>query len=185
MGGSEGERMSNQYKYDRVAKTLHWLIGVLVIMLLIGGSFMEELPDAEKTSIVMVHSGIGSMILLLMVLRLAWRSSHPPPQLLPAPGWQHAATRIVHWGFYVLVILQPIFGIAQSLYTPFPVAPFGLFTLTGEPDEGLYNTFHVLHGLTASLIMLFLLIHVLAAFYHHLFKRDAVLKRMTWGRVEP
>lgn len=176
---------SGAYKYDGVAKTLHWLIGVLVILLLFGGNFMEGLPEAEKPAIAMIHSGIGSLILLLMIARLFWRMGHPPPVLLPAPAWQHAATRVVHWGFYGLVILQPIFGILQARHTSFEVAPFGLFSLTGEPDESSYEIFHELHEIAATLIIVFLLIHVGAALYHHLFKKDAVLKRMTWGRVEP
>jgi cytochrome b561 len=172
----------NTTKYDRMAKTLHWLIGVLVILLLVGGNLMAGLPEAEKPAIAMIHSGIGSLILLLMIVRLIWRLGHPPPEFLPAPGWQHAATRIVHWGFYALVILQPIFGILQALNTPFVVAPFGLFTLTGsEANEGMLETFHELHEVTAFLIIILLLVHVAASLYHHLIKKDAVLKRMTWG----
>jgi cytochrome b561 len=176
---------ANSHKYDRMAKTLHWLIGVLVILLLFGGNLMEGLPEAEKPAIAMVHSGIGSVILLLMVVRLYWRMRHPPPALLPAPGWQQAASRFVHRGFYLLVILQPIFGIVQARHTPFDVAPFGLVTLTGERNEALYETFHELHEITALLIIVFLIVHAGAALYHHLFKKDAVLKRMTWGKVGP
>ena len=173
------------YKYDRVAKTLHWLIGVSVILLLVGGNLMEGMPEAEKPAIAMIHSGVGLLILSLMIVRLVWRMGHSPPELLPAPAWQHMATRVVHRGFYALVILQPIFGITQSLHTPFEVAPFGLITLTGEPNEGVYGTFHELHEITAMLIIAFLLVHVGASLYHHFFKKDAVLKRMTWGQVEP
>jgi cytochrome b561 len=173
------------YKYDRLAKTLHWLIGVLVIMLLLGGNLMAGLPEAEKPAIAMIHSGIGTVILLLMILRLYWRISHPPPALLPAPAWQQAASRLVHWGFYVLVILQPIFGYAQARYTSFDVVPFGLVNVTSGGNDALYETFHELHEVTASLIIVFLLVHAGAALFHHLIKKDAVLKRMTWGNVRP
>jgi len=172
-------------KYDRVAKTLHWLIAVLVVLLLFGGDVLAELPDAEKPAVAAIHSGIGLLILLLMVLRLVWRLGHPPPPLLPAPAWQQTSTRLVHRGFYLLVILQPLLGVAQSLHTPFEVAPFGLFTLTGAAAEGFYEIFHELHEITATLILVLLLVHAGAALYHHFFKHDAVLKRMTWGKVEP
>jgi cytochrome b561 len=175
----------NGFAYDRVAKTLHWLIGTLVILLMFSGNFLEQLPEAEKPAIAMIHSGVGSTILLLMIVRLIWRLGHPPPPLLPAPAWQQAATRIVHWGFYGLVILLPVFGIAQSLHTPFEVAPFGLFTLTGAPNEGFYDIFHELHEMTATLVIAVLLVHVSAALYHHLINKNAVLKRMTWGQVGP
>ena len=170
--------------YSRVAKTLHWLIGLLVILLLIFGRIMEDMPLVEKQAFVMVHSGIGLLILVLMILRFVWRQMHPPPALphatAPQALWRNAISNFVHLMFYVLVILQPIFGLLQAVFVDYEVKAFGLLNLSAfaAASEGEARFFHVLHGVTANLLILLILIHASAALYHHFFLRDQVLRRM-------
>ena len=114
--------MSNaRVEYDGVAKTLHWIIAVLVTLLATLGGTMEDMPLAEKTETVMGHSGLGTIILVLMLVRLAWRMTHEPPPPVDMPGWQLKASTFVHWAFYGLVLLQPVFGIAQAAFIDYPV----------------------------------------------------------------
>ena len=40
---------------------------------------MESLPIDERTQIIMVHSGLGTLVLVLLLVRLWWRRGHPPP----------------------------------------------------------------------------------------------------------
>ena len=71
--------MSESAKYGATAKWLHWLIGIIVIIMLIFGQGLESLPLDQRQQIIMGHSGLGTLVLLLMAIRWSWRLSHAPP----------------------------------------------------------------------------------------------------------
>jgi len=61
---------------------------------------------------------------------------------------------------------------------------FGLFEMpdpfpTGS--ESLSSAFGAIHGASASLLMLILAVHTVAALKHHFIDRDRILTRMTKG----
>ena len=76
-------------RYNGVSMTLHWLIAAMVAVqfvtkLVAPGSF----PGATEGALNAWHLGIGPAILVLMLVRLAWRLSHavpPPPDDLSTP----------------------------------------------------------------------------------------------------
>ncbi|MDP6377382.1 MAG: cytochrome b/b6 domain-containing protein [Pseudomonadales bacterium] len=181
--------MTTPLKYDATAKWLHWLIGVIVIVMLVAGRTLEALPLDERTQIIMVHSGLGTLVLVLMIVRLAWRRSHTPP----GPTAEMSVRQIrlslwMHHGLYALFILQPLLGIAQAMFiTDYEIVAFGLIDYSGlaENDAGLARTFHILHGLNSLILSLLVIGHILAAFYHHFLQKDDVMRRMLpFGKVE-
>ncbi len=178
--------MENKVQYDGIAKTLHWLIAVLVILLLLAGGGLEDLPVEEKTQVVMGHSGLGTLVLLLMMIRLAWRFTHRPPQPVAMAAWQLKVSVIVHRLFYVLVILQPVFGIGQAMFVDYSVVAFGVidYSALAISSESMAKIFHVAHGTNATLLMLLVLLHAGGALAHHFYHKDMVLRRMLpYGRV--
>lgn len=83
----EGQLVMNEIvKFGATAKWLHWLIAFFAILFLIFGQTFESIPISEREEILMGHSGIGTFILLLMLIRLAWRSSHGVPAPTAAMG---------------------------------------------------------------------------------------------------
>ena len=46
----------------------------------------------------------GSTILVLIVLRFAWRLTHPVAPESSLPPWQRLSSEAVHWALYVLVL---------------------------------------------------------------------------------
>jgi len=70
-------------RYDGIAILFHWLIATLIVIN-IGlawslDNFDHHSPEHDR--ILTVHKSIGATILLLAVLRLAWRWTHPTPAL--------------------------------------------------------------------------------------------------------
>lgn len=170
--------------YNNTARTLHWLIAAMVILLLIFGRLMEDMAIPDKEAFVMVHSGAGILIFLLMIGRFAWRQQHPPPPL-PAAASQGEAFRnraagFVHLAFYVLVILQCLFGMLQAMFVDYQVRAFALINISGLASDStsLAKVFHVCHGATANLLTALILLHLGAALYHHFHLKDEVLGRM-------
>lgn len=173
------------HKYDPVAKTLHWLVALIMLVMLTLGWTMEDLPHEEKIETLMIHSSLGVTVLVLMLARLIWRRGHPPPALPDTmPRWQITASKASHHSLYLFAILQPIWGIGQALFAKIPVKPFGAVSLSIGADPTLFKIFHVLHALNAILLIGLISLHILAALYHHFVQHDTVLKRMLpFGRV--
>ena len=66
-------------EYDAVAKLLHWLIAAFVLGLIGLGLTMTRTGGlALKFELYQLHKSMGITVLMLMVLRIAWRLFLPP-----------------------------------------------------------------------------------------------------------
>ena len=159
-------------RYDAVAMSLHWLIAVLLIFMLFFGEDLMEEEDGFGAFGPSLHVSIGSTILVLSLIRLAWRLFNPPPAY-PAgmAPWERMAAKATHLFFYVLLIGLPLTG---WLATPkflreegamAGLMLFGAFPLPGAPSLGL--PMKDFHEIGANLGIALLALHVLAALKHH------------------
>jgi cytochrome b561 len=172
-------------KYGATAKWLHWLAGFIIIVMLIAGRTLESLPIDERTQIIMVHSGLGTLVLVLLLVRLWWRRGHPPPGPTPNMSARQASlSTLMHRALYVLFILQVLFGMGQAMFlTEYPVVAFGIidYSAMATGNEGLARAFHIAHGINSLILSILVLGHIGAALYHHFAQKDAVLRRMLPG----
>ena len=102
-------------KYDAIAMSLHWIIGLLMIfMIFFGEDLMGREARSQGTFLPSLHVSIGATILALSIVRLIWRLKNPPPPL-PATmaGWEVAVSKITHILFYVLIIGLPLAAIVR------------------------------------------------------------------------
>ena len=105
--------------YHPLLVTLHWLLAVLIIaMLCIGFLVLAPMPstDPQKIGILLVHMSIGMAILALMVARfiVRIRTSRPADATTGHPRLDRLAP-IIHYGFYVLVLLMVGSGYATAI----------------------------------------------------------------------
>jgi cytochrome b561 len=171
--------------YTGIAKTLHWLIVLLLIAQFIFAWTMPHIGrNTPVTTLISLHFTFGIIILAVAVVRLLWRLTHaePPPED-GVPPWQTSTARIVHWLLYLLIFVVPILGWINASWRGMPIVMFGLTLpqLIATRAAGWQWTGDV-HGLLANYAMLGLVgLHVLAALYHHFVRRDGVLQRMLPG----
>lgn len=186
--------------YSTVAMVLHWAIAIAIVGLIAAGTWMADAIKVPETqglafSVYQWHKSLGLAVLVLSVLRLAWRFVKPPPPL-PAsmPGWERTLAGVSHTAFYVLMIGMPLLGWAMVSASPLglPTIVFGLFEWPHipfladledkKPVEDALKTAHMAGGyLLAGLLVL----HVGAALKHHFVSRDDVLARMVPGVKAP
>jgi cytochrome b561 len=168
-------------RYSHGAATFHWLTAALVLGQIYVGFCFGALPKGpERMEMFTVHKTLGATILLVTLLRLAYRMMNPPPPY-PAdmPKWDRALAVWSHRIVYAALLALPLTGLiavsgrAKDGWVDLlwgmriPALPIGDGELFGEIHEILVWT-----------TILLLVIHVGAAIYHHLLVRDAASGRM-------
>jgi len=171
--------------YGIVAKTFHWLLFFMLTFSVVAGNFLASMPKgSEKMQAMGMHKSFGAVILMLIMLRLAWKLTNKTPQLPDDTTVVEAlAAKAMHWGLYVLMFAQPLSGIMMSQTAGYPASLFGMFEFPVFIDKNpeLAKTFLSVHGTVWKLLVIAVIGHVGAALHHHFIKKDDVLKQMTMG----
>lgn len=169
-------------RYTSTAIFLHWLVALGLVGTFALGFYMEGLPlSPNKLKFYSWHKWAGMTLLLLIVVRLAWRLSHPAPQLPDSMGpMARLAAHVGHWVLYVLMLAIPVSGWLMSSAQGFQVVWFGVLPLpdlVGKDKElgALLQDIHVVLNYT---LLVAVIGHVAAALQHHFIKKDTVLARM-------
>jgi cytochrome b561 len=177
--------MQHASRYHPLLVTLHWLLAVLIVAALIVGFFMLAATpntDPRKIDILLIHMAGGMLILAPMVIRfiVRMRTSRPARATTGYPLLDRLAP-ITHYGFYVLVVLMVGTGFATAILAGLNKIVFQRSGDPLPPSFEAYPTF-VAHGYLAVLLVGFIVLHVLAAFYHQFVRKDGLLRRMSFGR---
>lgn len=168
-------------KYTRVAMALHWATVVLVATLFGLGWFMVELPQGPARSYYFaLHKSLGLCVVVLLVVRIAWRVGHRPPPLPDSvPRWQAHLARGVHAAFYVLLLAQPSSGYLSSCFSGYATSWFGLpLPNWGWRDAPLNELFTELHVLCSITLLVLIGTHMLGFLSHLLAGERAMSRRM-------
>jgi cytochrome b561 len=168
--------------YHPVAKTLHWLMSILIIGLLALGLYMHDLPlSPQKLELYSWHKWFGVTVFLLVWLRLAWRIAHPapPPPAGLSPSLKTIA-RAAHGLLYGLMVLIPLSGWLMSSAKGFQTVWFGVLPIPDliARDKHMGDLLQQVHEGLNVVLMLTLGGHIVAALWHHLVLKDDTLKRM-------
>jgi len=168
--------------YTRTAIVLHWLTLMLIACGFALAVYMVDLPRSpQKLEYFAWHKAIGTMVFLLVLVRLAWRLTHPAPaQSALMPAWQQHAATTMHAVLYVLLLVIPLTGWLYSSAAGMPTAylgPLPLPNLLAE-DKALAEQLKLVHITLNYTLLTLVVIHAAAALKHHVVDRDDVLRRM-------
>jgi cytochrome b561 len=150
--------------YDRISKLLHWVVAALVVTQLITALTWPQYGDEStaRYALFRIHMFSGIAILVLMLVRLAWRRRSPwRPLPDDVPAAARFAARANHVAFYVALILQPLLGL--------------LIIASSGGDDSWLNEAHVILGWT---VVVLVVLHVAGAFWHGFVRKDQVMQRM-------
>ena len=172
-------------KHSKPTIALHWLSVLLVIgaastilirELVEGGSLRTLLLDS--------HRQFGLLVLLALSARLAARFTFGmAPTLNGSPWLVRWAAHAAHWGLYGVLLAIPMLGWALSSAHGVQLKLLGLVPLSAlvGADADLADQLTDLHVLGSWLMLGMVTLHVAAALYHHVVRKDAVLTAMLPG----
>ncbi len=206
-------------RYGNAAIVLHWTIAALILYNLylglkyagLGTLYLFHIPvftslpgsplvlglpydEAQglaSFTLLQLHKSIGFTVLALSLIRLAMRLTFypPPPEPESLHGWEKAASAVVHWGFYAIMIGLPLTGwvmvsasrtnIPTLLFDKVPFPHLGFIHSLPRPQRRMVDaTFTDLHLRLVNVTFALLALHIGAALKHQFIDRDAVVGRM-------
>ncbi|MGO9356746.1 MAG: cytochrome b [Xanthobacteraceae bacterium] len=172
--------MTARSSYGATAKVLHWLIVALLLAQYMIGWLMPDIPRGmDPGPPMLAHISFGMVVFVLIVLRFAWRLTHPVAPDGSLPRWQRLSSEIVHRALYALVFLTALSGwnfVAFRAWSVrlFAVLPLPLFSIPGKEWFARGHWHQVFEWTLLAVIG----VHVAAALVHVFFYRDGVMRRM-------
>ncbi len=176
--------MSPRLQYGITAKVFHWLIVALLVVQYVIGWLMPDLHRGMQPGVPMtLHLSFGLSILVLIVLRLIWRLTHPVAPESSLPPWQRLSSELVHWLLYILVLATTVTGWLFASFRGWSVSFFYLFPfpMLASDNAAAGRAIDGLHQAAEWALLIFIGLHVLAALAHLFIYRDRVMHRMLHG----
>lgn len=172
--------MTSVVRYDRGAIGLHWITAVLVVIVGVLGLLHDSWPKGRQSFWINIHALVGVALWALLMARIWWRRTHPPPALPPGAGkLSEALARPVHLLLYALLFVIPLLGIVTFIWHG-RAFDFGLFKVDFgvQKNPAIFHPTEDLHGYLAYALFTVASLHALAALWHQFARRDGVLLRM-------
>jgi len=175
--------------YRTPARLIHWVMALLVFLMIPAGFVMiqQGLPRPLQNTLFIFHKNIGSLLLILILLRLLYRWLRPPPpEPETLPAIQRLAAAATHAGLYLMLLVKPLAGYIRVRAGGFPIEwldAIGIPALVPR-SEALANAAKAVHFYGSYVLVVLVAMHVGAALLHGLILRDGIFARM-WPPLRP
>jgi cytochrome b561 len=167
--------------FTPLQRLLHWLLAVCILAMLFIGVGMVSTVMPKYLGLVSIHKSLGIAILVLALIRLVVRLRVGAP-LLPAdlPEPMKLAAYLSHYALYALMIGMPLIGWAMVSSAAYPVGLYGGVRLPAilPQSDSLHTLLWGAHFYLAFLFFALILMHLAAALFHLLVRRDGVFETM-------
>ena len=180
--GASGRASGGIAGYGAVARVFHWIIAVMVVVQIPAGIAMTSEPLLGVADpLFILHKGMGSVLLLLVVARILWRVTHRPP---PFPDYMPPLEKRIagptHITIYGLLLVMTVSGYVRTAGDGFPIElldALGIPPLVPFMPE-VAGVMLVVHQFTVVALIGLVAVHVSQVLRHQLVERNPVLSRM-------
>jgi cytochrome b561 len=165
--------LNSRSKYGAISWALHWIIVLAILAQWLLSESDEDavvVPGLQLDALAL-HQSIGLIVLLLAIVRLAWRSlSATPAWPADMKSYEITLARTVHFAFYVLLFAIPLSGWALSSVEDEPLRFFNWFDV---PRIAVANeeTLEEVHEVLFNILVALAALHVLGAIKHWIVAR--------------
>ncbi|WP_341367949.1 cytochrome b [Yoonia sp. BS5-3] len=174
-------------KYRVPARVIHWIMAILILCIIPIGFLMvrAELERSTQNFLFITHKNVGTLLLVLFFVRAIYRWRRPP-QLKPVelPKIQEFAAHATHIGLYALLLIMPLAGYVRVRAGGFPIEALDAMGIPSfvPRSEALAEFAKAVHYYGAYAFTALILMHIGAAAFHGLIRRDGIFTRM-WPPV--
>jgi cytochrome b561 len=167
-------------RFDQISIAFHWLSVALVTEQITTALLLGR--DIPNTAMLLeMHRSMGALTWVVVATRVIWRHffAYLPPFPKSMLRLQQQIAKLNEYGLYVLLLLQPLTGLAMMLFRGRPFALF--FWEVPAPlsrDPAVSSFFLFAHRVGAWGLLALIGLHAAAALLHAFVLRDGVLQRM-------
>lgn len=165
-------------RYGTISRFLHWSMALLVVWQVL--KFGDRISDGEHwigQTLVPWHISIGTLLLVLIVVRLFWAVRQSARR--PKPNASMAMlVKAGHGLLYLALLLMPVTGMLVMLGGGYGVTAFGIEVFPKGDGLDWAKALGRLHSPLAWVLSVLVVGHVVMALAHHFLKADDTLKRM-------
>jgi cytochrome b561 len=175
--------MDTPKRYHPLLVALHWTSAILIIGNLLFGTFwLRTVPnDAGKIPLFIVHITVGLIILVLTIVRFGVRLGTKSPA--PATVGNRFLDLVgvaTHWLLYLGAFGMGMSGLLAALEAHLFQS---VFLGQGQIPIDLYVFApRVWHYYISLALYAIIALHILAALFHQIVKKDKLLSRMSFGK---
>lgn len=170
--------------YGIVTRLFHWLMALGIFFLFGLGYWMVGLDyySPYYISAPNLHRSLGLLLLAALLVRWVWRLASVHPDDSELSSFERRSAKIVHEGFYPLMLALMVSGYFISTSDGRPVDMFGLFQVPSLiVEKNLADTAGRIHEILAYITVGVALVHAAAALKHHFIDKSSILARMWFG----
>ena len=173
--------------YRTPARLLHWAVALFVLAMIPAGVVMtqEGIGRSLQNTLFIFHKNMGVVVMLLVLARVLYRWANPPPPLPEAMAPAQARiSRLTHGALYLLLLIVPLAGYIRVRAGGFPIEALDAMGLPAlvPRSEALASAAKTVHWAGGIALAVLVALHVGAALFHGVIKRDGIFSRM-WPPV--
>ena len=176
--------------YLKSQKIIHWLMAIAIMIdLRVAQKFGGEMELWDRLESRADHATMGLIITFLLILRIILRYRYGAPSLPSSMSkWQVYAAQAGHYGLYILMGTLVLTGIISATFASDPIMIFGSYDLAfANHNLNFFMIVRGIHEFCTNAIIALILIHIVAAIYHHFILKDNTTLNMSkfWTTKQP
>ncbi len=167
--------------YLKSQKIIHWLMAIVIMIdLNVAQKFGGEMQLWDRLESRADHATMGLIITFLLILRIILRYKYGAPSLPDSMSkWQVLAAQVGHYGLYILMGALVLTGIISATYASDPILVFNSYDLAfANHNDDVFKIVRGIHEFCTNAIIALIVIHILAAIYHHFVLKDSTTFNM-------
>lgn len=171
--------------YAKPQIILHWLMFTLILFVAFSVEIREIFSKGSgiRAELKNLHIWLGELAFVLLVFRMVVRMSFAQPSPTNSDQRQIFLMKTVHLSLYLLMLVISVTGILLlqasgkgSSFLGFAIPEFV------SPNKDLKKAIKSVHEILSNSFYVLVVMHVLAALWHHYILKDNTFEKMGWIR---
>jgi cytochrome b561 len=171
--------------YGWVSIILHWLTATAIFGLWFIGDWTQGLDEDEFGTWVDMHISIAASMYILIWARIIWRIKSGHPRIEGQSRFSHCSAKLAHYILLIAIAAMLISGPIMVWTGGWGISVFGWFEIPSPTGEIVWinEAAATVHGISATVLLITVLLHIGGAFKHLMFNEDETFISMLKVKV--